>query len=79
MLSVLALSWFFEGIRQIQNGLTISHIFVLMGGIVSTAILLWVQGFWIYLEEKRKGTLRKKIEHFDKLEEYWQRKKSQND
>lgn len=76
VLSVLALSWFFEGLRQVQHGLTLGHIAVFLGGVISTAVLLWVQGFWIYLEEKYKGTLRKKIEHFDKLEEYWQRKKS---
>jgi hypothetical protein len=78
-LSVLALSWFFEGLRQIQKGFTLAHALVFLGGIISTAILLWVQGFWIYLEEKYKGTLRKKIEHFDKLEAYWQRKKNRND
>jgi len=79
ILSVFALSWFFEGLRQIQNGLTLIHALVFIGGVVSTAILLWLQGFWIYLEEKHKGTLRKKIAHFDKLEEYWERKKSRND
>lgn len=73
--SVLALSCVFEGWRQVQKELTFLHALILMGGILATALLLWVQGFWIYIEEKYKGTLRKRVEHFEKLEEYLQRKK----
>lgn len=76
VLCVLAMSCLFEGWRQVQQGLTFNHIFVLFSGIISTAFLLWLQAFWIYLEEKYKGTLRKRIEHFEKLEAYWQRKKN---
>ncbi len=74
VLSVLALSWFFEGWRQINKGFTLSHILVFVSGTLITAVLLWLQGFWIYLEEKYKGTLRKKIEHFEKLEQSWFKK-----
>jgi hypothetical protein len=76
VLSVVALSWFFEGFRQVQNSITIAHIAFFAGGILSTALLLGIQAFWIYLEEKYKGTLRQKIDHFEKLEEYWLRKRN---
>jgi len=71
VLSVIALSWFFEGCRQIKAGITLAHVAVLFGGTVSTLFLLWLQAFWIYVEEKSKGTLKRKVVHFDKLEEYW--------
>ena len=74
MLSVLALSLFFEGCRQIKEGITLEHIAVLIGGTLFTAILLLLQAFWIYLEEKYKGTLRRKNAHFEKAEEYWNAK-----
>ncbi len=74
ILSVLALSWFFEGWRQINKGITLSHVAFFISGILVTAVLLWLQGFWIYLEEKYKGTLRRKIELFDKLEQRWYKK-----
>ena len=70
LLSILALSLVFEGWRQIKTGLTMEHLFVFLAGIASTALLLWIQAFWIYIEEKSKGTLKKKIVHFDRLHEY---------
>ncbi len=74
-LSVVALSWFFEGCRQIKEGITLTHIATLIGGILFTAVLLWIQAFWIYLEEKYKGTLRRTNAHFEKVEAYWNSRK----
>ncbi len=51
---------------------------MLISGILATAFLLWLQAFWIYLEEKSKGTLRKKIVHFDRLQEYLEKKEGSN-
>jgi len=74
ILSVLALSWFFEGWREINKSITPVHVAVFISGTAVTAALLYLQGFWIYLEEKYKGTLRRKLEHFEKLEQRWLRK-----
>lgn len=74
ILSVLALSWFFEGWREINKSITLVHVAVFVSGTVVTAALLYLQGFWIYLEEKYKGTLRRQIEHFEKLEQRWLKK-----
>ena len=79
VLSILALSLVFEGWRQINNGMTAGHTAVLFGGLVSTAFLLWLQAFWIYMEEKSKGTLKKKVVHFDRLQEYIEQKRGQKD
>jgi hypothetical protein len=74
ILSIFAMSLIFEGWRQLKTGLTLEHSLVLLLGIFSTAVLLWIQAFWIYVEEKSKGTLKKKIVHFDRLDEYLQKK-----
>ena|ERR1700722_8983227 len=77
ILSILALSLFFEGWRQIKTGITAGHLAILISGILSTIVLLWVQAFWIYVEEKAKGNLKKKVVHFDRLEKYLQEKRGQ--
>jgi hypothetical protein len=68
--SVLSLSWFFEGVRQIKTGVTFGHCVLLLSATVLTLALLWIQAFWIYLEEKSKGTLKKTVVHFDRLEQW---------
>jgi hypothetical protein len=70
VLSILALSLFFEGWRQVKSSMTTGHCAMLVSGTVATVFLLWVQAFWIYIEEKSKGTLKKKIVHFDRLQKY---------
>jgi hypothetical protein len=70
VLSVISLSWFFEGMRQIKQSVSPGHIALLVASVLSTFLLLWVQAFWIYLEEKSKGTLKKKVAHFDKMEDW---------
>jgi hypothetical protein len=74
LLSVLTLSLLFEGWRQIRTALTVEHLALLFIGIFGTAVLLWLQAFWIYIEEKSKSTLKKKIVHFDRLQEYLEKR-----
>ncbi len=74
--SVVALSWFFEGYRQVSQSPSITHVAVLILGIASTVFFLWLQAFWIYVEEKSKGTLTKQIAHFDRLYNYFENRAS---
>jgi hypothetical protein len=75
--AVIALSWFFEGTRQIAESLSFASVGILVAGTVSTALFLGVYAYWIYLEEKSKGTLNKSIPLFDKIYESRQSKLSQ--
>ena len=50
--SVVALSWFFEGTRQLQAGLSVSAIVYVLAGSLFTVALIGVQAFFIYAEEK---------------------------
>lgn len=63
--SVVALSWFFEGTRQIQLGLSLSAIVYLLVGSLLTVALIGVQAFFIYAEEKSKDNRTRKIPLFD--------------
>ncbi len=65
--SVITLSWFFAGWRQIHETAQFSDWLLLASGTVFTLLLLGVQAYWIYFEEKGKGTLKKRIELFEKL------------
>ena len=65
--SVLALSWFFEGSRQIRESVDFSSVGYLSAGIVLTLALLIVQAFLIYAEERSKGTRTRNIPFFGKL------------
>ncbi len=68
--SVISLSWFFEGWRKINEEATIMHFSILIGGTLLTLALIGLQAYWIYIEEKTKGTLKKHITLFDKIESY---------
>lgn len=68
--SVISLSWFFEGWRKINEAATVMHIGILIGGTLLTLALICLQAYWIYIEEKTKGTLKKRIGVFDKIETY---------
>lgn len=70
VLSILSLSWFFEGIRNLKQSLDFTHIIFLVFPVISTLFLLWVQAYWIYIEEKSKGRLKKTVVHFDRIEEW---------
>jgi hypothetical protein len=65
--SVVTLSWFFAGWRQIQETGLFADWLLLVSGTVFTVLLLGVQAYWIYFEEKDKGTLKKRIELFEKM------------
>lgn len=65
--SVITLSWFFAGWRQINESGQIGDWAVLVGGTVCTLLLLGVQAYWIYFEEKEKGKLIKRVELFEKI------------
>ena len=65
--SVITLSWFFEGTRQINDGLNVSSIGHLVVGTLGTVLMIGIYSYWIYIEEKAKGTLRKRIGLFEKI------------
>lgn len=67
--SVISLSWFFAGWRQVNESGGLSDWALLAGGTASTLCLLGLQGYWIYFEEKNKGKLTKKIALFEKIHE----------
>lgn len=67
ILTIISLSWFFEGLRQIQQSFSLPHIGLLLIGILATVLLVGVQSYWIYLEEKSKGTLKRRIQFFETL------------
>lgn len=66
--SVITLSWFFAGWRQIHETAVFADWLLLASGTVFTILLLGVQSYWIYFEEKDKGTLKKRIELFEKVQ-----------
>ena len=67
--SVIALSWFFEGWRKIQEEPNLEHGLILLGGTFLTIFFVGIQAYWVYLEEKSKGTLTKRIPLFEKIYE----------
>jgi hypothetical protein len=67
VMTVITLSWFFEGYRQVSAALTLEHCAVLAAGTALTLILLAVQGYWIYVEEKTKGTLKRRIGMYERF------------
>jgi len=67
-LTVITLSWFFEGWREIQKEPGLISCAYLFFGITLTGLLLTVQGYWIYIEEKSTGKLVRKVKLFDKIE-----------
>mgnify|MGYP000449815635 CR=1 FL=1 len=67
--SVVALSWFFEGTRQLQAGLSVSAIVYVLAGSLFTVALIGVQAFFIYAEEKSKDNRTRKIRLFDAVYE----------
>ena len=66
-LAAYALSWFFEGWREINKELTVGNAAILVAGTVATIFFLAVHFYWIYFEEKSKGTLKKRVELFEKI------------
>jgi hypothetical protein len=73
--TVITLSWFFEGWREVSRSVTPPHVLVLVAGTTLTLVLLMVQGYWVYVEEKLKGNLRKRFGLYEKIYERFQSKK----
>lgn len=74
--SVVSLSWFFAGWRQVNEHGGISDWGLLAGGTFATIAFVAVQGYWIYFEEKGKGKLTKRVDLFEKIHKYLQDRKS---
>ncbi|MBX9667522.1 MAG: hypothetical protein K2X93_07885 [Candidatus Obscuribacterales bacterium] len=66
-LAVIALSWFFEGWRKINECPSFAHFGILLAGTIFTLVFLGVHGYWVYVEEKLKGTLKKRVELFERI------------
>lgn len=65
--SVMALSWFFAGCRQgLQRSTPESAVNLAAAGLV-LGLLVALQAYWIYFEEKSKGTLRARIMLFEAI------------
>jgi len=62
-----ALSLFFEGWREIGKDLSVANAVTLVAGTVFTLLFLGVHAYWVYFEEKAKGTLKKRIQLFEKI------------
>jgi len=77
--SVVTLSWFFEGWRRIHTavdlGSTVLATSILVAGVVVTSLLIVVQAFWIYIEEKQKGSCVRRLELFEKLYSFFVQRK----
>jgi hypothetical protein len=65
--SVISLSWSFAGYRAVQQAPTVSSCCMLLFAVLSTVLLLGLQGYWIYIEEMKKSTLKRKIALFDRI------------
>lgn len=65
--SVFTLSMFFAGWRQVNEAANLANWSLLVGGTVLTLALIFLQGYWIYFDEKAKGTLRKRIELYERI------------
>ncbi len=65
--SVISLSWFFAGWRGIHEQGGVADWALLVGATLLTSALLVVQGYWIYIEELAKGSLKRRIGIFDRI------------
>src|SRR5262249_9338457 len=68
VLSIISLSWFFEGTRRLKESASLENLALLGVAAVVTVFLLMMQAFWIYLEEKSKGSLKRNIATFERIE-----------
>lgn len=77
--SVLSLSWFFAGWRQVNEAGGLADWGLLLGGTAATAALVLVQAYWIYFEEKGKGKLTKRVEFFEKINKKLEERRLSNE
>lgn len=68
--SVVSLSWFFAGWRAVNEHGALADWGLLAGGTATTLLLLSVQGYWIYFDEKAKGRLTKRVDLFEKINKF---------
>lgn len=73
--STVSLSWFFAGWRQVNASGQLGDWGLLFAGIAVTLLLVMVQGYWIYAEEKGKGRLTKRFGMYEKIYELSQSRK----
>jgi hypothetical protein len=76
--ATIALSWFFEGWREINDGPTFLHWAVLLGGTTSTLLVVGLMAYWTYFEAKSKGTLKKRVALFERIRENLAQRSKQN-
>ena len=77
-LSTFTLSLFFAGWREINTTMHASGFVLLSAGVLLTGVLLMLQGYWIYFEEKNKGSLRKTSKFFEAIHKHVEAKYSTN-
>lgn len=61
------LSLFFAGWREINTTGQLSGFVLLALGVVFTGLLIMLQAYWIYFEERNKGSLRRQSKMFEWL------------
>ena len=76
--SVVSLSWFFAGWRQVNQTGGLQDWCLLVGGTASTLMLISVQGYYICFEEKEKGRLTKRVELFEKIHQFIDSRKNKD-
>jgi hypothetical protein len=68
--SVFTLSLFFAGWREVMQTGQPGAFALLAAGTLSTVLLLVVQAYWAYFDEKSKGKLVRPSKSFEKLHAY---------
>lgn len=65
-LATVALSWVFEGFRQVNAEPTLPGLALLFGGTTLTVLSVGVYGFFMYAEERSEGSRLRNIPLFDR-------------
>ncbi len=65
-MATVALSWVFEGFRQVNAAPTATGLALLFGGSTLTILFVGVYGFFMYAEERAKGSRLRNIPLFDR-------------
>ena len=65
-MATVALSWVFEGFRQVNAGPNATGLALLFGGSTLTILFVGVYGFFMYAEERAKGSRLRNIPLFDR-------------
>lgn len=69
---------FFAGWREINTEFGTTACVTLASGTLMTLFLVALQSYWIYFEEKNKGTLQRKIPLFDAIHSFVDKRMSGN-